>query len=383
MLAERTRLLALQLVFALNGLGLAVWFPRIPDVKAALDLDVLTLAFCLFGLPAGTMIGFLSVGRITRAFGLKATTIWGGAVFLLSFIGPGLASNAVLLGLALFLCGLTIATIEVAMNAKASQMERALGRRIMTRCHAFWSFGTVTGALIGGGFAQAEIPFLTQQLIVQPIFAAGTVIFGRMLVADEPQAAAAPRGFELPSRALFVLCVVPIGALLVEGAMMEWSALLLRDHVGASPFATAATFSTFALAMACTRLAGDRLAELFGARRVILGSGLLMAGSVLGFALSPTLWLSAPFAALVGVGCANIYPLTMSMVAPLPGQRPEANVATLALTAFTAFLIGPPFIGVMASLTGLPTALALLAPLGAIPLLMMRQRARGAAAQPQ
>ena len=40
------------------------------------------------------------------------------------------------------------------MNAKASQTERVLGRRIMTRCHAFWSFGTVAGGLIGGLFAQ-------------------------------------------------------------------------------------------------------------------------------------------------------------------------------------------------------------------------------------
>ena len=67
MTLERQRLRALQIVFALNGLGLALWFPRIPDVKAALDLDVLTLAFCLFGLPAGTMLGFLSVGRITQS----------------------------------------------------------------------------------------------------------------------------------------------------------------------------------------------------------------------------------------------------------------------------------------------------------------------------
>jgi len=152
--------------------------------------------------------------------------------------------------------------------------------------------------------------------------------------------------------------------------MMEWSALLLREHVGASPFATAATFSVFALAMAVMRLAGDRLAELFGARPVILASGLVMAAAMLGFALSPTVWLSMPLAALVGIGCANIYPLTMSMVAPLPGLPPERNVATLALTAFTAFLIGPPFVGIAASLVGLPAALALLAPLGAIPLLL-------------
>ena len=73
MSSERARLFALQMVFALNAIGLAVWFPRIPDVKEALGLDVLTLAFCLFGMPVGTMLGFLSVGRIIRRLGTRAT----------------------------------------------------------------------------------------------------------------------------------------------------------------------------------------------------------------------------------------------------------------------------------------------------------------------
>lgn len=369
------QLVSLRAVFALNALGIAVWFPRIPDVKAALGLDVLTLAFCLFGLPLGTMLGFLTVSRLTTRLGLKSATIWGGSAFLLSFIGPALAWSAISLGVALFLCGLCIAVIEVAMNAKASQMESESGRRLMTGCHAFWSFGSVTGALLGGVFAQAGASFLHQQLILQPIFALATILFGLRLLPDAPRAETARRGgLSLPSAALVLLCAVPIGALLAEGAMMEWSALLLREHVGASPFATAAVFSIFALAMAVMRLAGDRLAELFGARRVILASGALMGVSILGFALSPTLWLSVPLAALVGIGCANIYPLTMSMVAPLPGQPPERNVATLALTSFTAFLIGPPFIGMVAHAAGLPLALALLAPLGAMPLLMPRGR---------
>jgi MFS family permease len=374
MSTERTRLFALQMVFALNAIGLAVWFPRIPDVKAALGLDVLTLAFCLFGMPAGTMLGFLIVARITARIGLRATCVWGGSLFLLSFIGPALAPNAVLLGLALFLCGLTIATIEVAMNAKASQTERALGRRIMTRCHAFWSFGTVTGALLGGAFAQAGVSFLTQQAILQPIFAAATVFFALRLWPDEAQASAPGRSFALPRGALLALCVLPIGALLIEGAMMEWSALLLREHVGASPFATAATFAVFALAMALTRLAGDRLAETFGPQPVILRSGLLMGVGILAFGLSPSLWMSLPAAALVGVGCANIYPLTMSMVGQLPGQRTEQSIATLALVAFTAFLVGPPAIGILARTFDLPVALALLAPLGLAPLVLLDRK---------
>jgi MFS family permease len=376
--SERARLFALQMVFALNAIGLAVWFPRIPDVKEALDLDVLTLAFCLFGMPAGTMLGFLSVSRIVLRIGLRNTCLWGGSLFLVSFIGPALAPNAVLLGLSLFVCGLTIATIEVSMNAKASQTERVLGRRIMTRCHAFWSFGTVAGAMLGGAFAENGIGFLTQQLVLQPLFAALSAFFALRLIADEPAPEAEPeRGYALPSLALVLLCLVPIGALLIEGAMMEWSALLMREDKGAGPFVTALTFGVFALAMALTRLAGDRLAEQFGPRAIILRSGLVMGAGILAFGLSPGLWVSIPAAVLVGIGCGNIYPLTMSMVGQVPGPRPERNVATLALVAFTAFLVGPPLIGTVASLVGLPWALALLAPLGLAPLLLLSRTRRG------
>ena len=213
-------------------------------------------------------------------------------------------------------------------------------------------------------------------MILQPIFAAATVWFGLRLIPDDPEVAGAEgerKGFVLPSAALVVMCLVPIGALLIEGAMMEWSALLMREWKGASPFVTAFTFSVFAIAMAFSRLTGDQLAERFGTRAVILCSGLLMAVGIAGFGLAPGLWMSLPAAAFAGAGCGNIYPLTMSIVGQLPGLRPERNVATLALVAFTAFLIGPPLIGGLAHLIGLPWALAVLAPLGIVPLALVRQ----------
>jgi MFS family permease len=100
-------------------------------------------------------------------------------------------------------------------------------------------------------------------------------------------------------------------------------------------------------------------------------SGLLMGLGIAGFGMSQSVWMSLPMAALAGLGCANIYPLTMSMVAQVPGQPAEKNVATLSLVAFTAFLIGPPAIGLMAGAFGLPAALALLAPLGLLPMLLV------------
>ena len=166
---------------------------------------MLTLAFCLFGMPVGHHARLPHrAADHPRASGPAHHGHGGGAGFLLSFIGPALAPNALALGLALFLCGLTIATIEVSMNAKASQTERVLGRRIMTRCHAFWSFGTVLGALIAGAFAQRGWASSTQQLVLQPLFAAATIFFALRLIPDDPAPAAEEpaRGFALPSPAL-------------------------------------------------------------------------------------------------------------------------------------------------------------------------------------
>lgn len=381
MLADR-RLIALQIVFTLNALGIATWLPRIPDVKQALGLDVLTLAFCLFGLPAGTMFGFVIVARVTRALGLKRTVLVSGPGFLFTMILPGLATDAVSLFAALFVSGFAVALIEVSMNAKASQLERASGRRLMTRCHAFWSLGTMTGAPLGGAFAQAGFSLLAQQVILQPLFALGTIWAARFLIADEaaPREEAARRSW--PTAALLALCLLPIGALLIEGAMMEWSALYLRQDRAASPFASGLGLSVFAFAMALARLFGDRAAEAAGPHRVLAGSGLLMGAGLLGFALAPSVGLSLPFAAMAGLGTGNIYPLALSLAAPLPGRRPEENVATLALIGFTAFLIAPPLIGGLASLVGLGNALAILSPLGLVPVAMLARRPAGSG-QPQ
>ena len=121
-------LFALQMVFALNAIGLAVWFPRIPDVKAALGLDVLTLAFCLFGMPVGTMLGFLIVGRIIRAVRAPGYLPVGrlGVPDELHRAGAG-PERALALGLALFLCGLTIAT-DRGVDERQGQPDRAGAR---------------------------------------------------------------------------------------------------------------------------------------------------------------------------------------------------------------------------------------------------------------
>ncbi len=367
-------LVPIQAVFGLNAIGIALWFPRIPDVKAALGLDLFTLSLCLFFLPLGTLIGFLFSAQLIERAGRARVATWGNAVFLISFALPALAWSATSLSVALFLCGLSIASVEVGMNAKASEMEQAGGRRIMTKCHAFWSFGSVVGALTGGAFAQADISFLTQQLVMSPLFAAAAIWFGLQLVPDTASQQPVRKGFVLPSRVVLALCFLPVGALLLEGAMLEWSALFLRDWLAFDALTAAFILGAFNCAMGGMRLVGDRLVDAFSIRLILMMSAVFATVGIFLFSQSTSVLMATVSALLLGAGAANIYPLTVSVAGRETDQSAERNIAAVTFFAFSAFLIGPPLIGTLGSWLGLPMALALLTPAGLYPLILIWMR---------
>lgn len=365
-------LIALQGIFFTNALAITVWLPRIPDVKAKLGLDIWTMAKCLMAFPVGTMLGFLFAARLGQIIGLRRTCILFNALTALLLILPGLASTVPVLVTCFFLAGLSIAQIEVAINNKANEVQRTLGRRIMSRCHGMWSFGAMSGGLIAGTFAQNGFSVAGQQMIAEPLIALAAIAFGMALPEDvtNPDETAPRARLTWPGFPLAMLCLIPIGALLIEGSMFDWSVLFLRDEVGLDPFSASAIFSTFALAMGVARLSGDWIAERLGVAQTMVLSGLAMGLGMAAFALSGSAPLAALAALLAGFGAANVYPLAMSLAPDVPGQSPEQNVAFIALTAFSAFLIGPPLVGFLGHSFSLSIGLLALVPIGLMPAIM-------------
>jgi hypothetical protein len=297
--------------------------------------------------------------------------LWGGSLFLLVFMLPSFAFNLPTLALALFVSGLTVATIEVAMNAKASQIQDQVGHHIMSRCHGFWSIGSTLGALAGGLFAQAGVGFASQQMIAMPFLAAINVWAAVKLRPDAAKTETSGPSFSLPSAALLALSLMPMGCMLAEGAMAEWSAIFAREVILASPFLTAFTFSAFAMAMAFGRLTGDWVVHTFGMRQTLIVSGILTFVGMIAFASSSTLLIAIPAAAITGLGVANVYPVAMTLAGQVSGQGAEKSVASVAFVAFMAFLVGPPIIGTIAHNFGLPLALGLVAPVGLLPIFLL------------
>ncbi len=357
-------------VFFTESAVLGNWIPRIPDLQEKLGLSVGELGVSLFAMPFGTLIGLFVAAKIIEFVGglRRACQIFV-PLWALSFILPAVASTQWAFMVFLFISGLTVGLVEVAMNTEADRIEQLYSKKIMSRCHGFWSLGSMVGALTGGLLGQAGVSVLSHFSVVFVLLAILGVAVASCLpkpvqasAADTADKASAPI-VRLPSKAILLLCMLPIGAMVVEGAFIDWSGVFMRTILDASPLLISVTYSFFAIVMAAVRLSGDHIRESFGERFIVQVSGIAATAGIVLFALAPNAIVAFVAAALSGMGVAIVYPLAVTAAARRPGRSSADNVAALTMIAFSAFLFAPPVIGLLSEAFGLRVALLMLAPL--------------------
>ncbi|MEL6968011.1 MAG: MFS transporter [Pseudomonadota bacterium] len=366
----RAQALAIFGFFFLSGFILGNWIPRIPDVKAMFGLSATELGFALFALALGTLAAFLVAPRFIARFGLALSSLvglslWALAFWLVAFVAP-FGALVVLMLVAGFFIGVT----EVAMNSAADREERMCGVRIMSRAHGFWSMGSLVGAMFGGLTASIGFGFVAHFSIVLPvvILAGGValmVLKQRGNSDADPQPSDEQKAFALPARGIMLLCLFPVGIMLIEGAFIDWSALFVRDTLSGSIAQASLVYAVFSLSMMITRLSGDWIQDRFALLTVARVSCLLAVLGISLFAFSPSVSFALVAALLSGIGVAIIYPMAMTVAAARPG-RAEDNVAAMSLFAFTAFMIAPPLLGLIIDTVGMRAALLCLVPLALV-----------------
>tara|TARA_Y200000002_G_scaffold305456_1_gene261209 strand:+ start:1378 stop:2562 length:1185 start_codon:yes stop_codon:yes gene_type:complete len=365
--------IALRLFFVTQSLGLSLWLLRIPEVKATIGLNLIDLSIALFMQPFGVLIGFFIAPQLIYKIGNNKSCLYFGFVFVSAFIFLPFAKTFLFLATVLFISGIVCAGAEVSMNALAAQMEKDLKIRMMSRFHSFWSIG----ALISGGLvtlmSALSVSFFAQQCLCIPIISILVVIAAQSLpdtrISNKEPELIRPSRYK-PQLSLIILCLTPFGALLLEGALMEWTAVFKGDYQKLSKVTVGYVFCSFALNMTIFRFYGDFIIEKFGLKTTIKLSICSSLFGMLVYAQNSTSVVSIISAGLVGAGIANIYPITMTLAASLSGSK-ERNVATVAFISFSSFLIGAPLIGVMGEYLGLKVALSIIAPTSLFPILYL------------
>ena len=347
-------------VFFINGFSFASWIPRIAEVKTRLQIGEGELGLALFAVASGALLAMPLTGALATRYGSRLPTTLALVLFLLSPIGWSMAPSLAWLALGFLAIGITAGSLDVAMNAQAVTVESAASKPIMSSLHGFFSLGGMAGALAAGAIIGAGTSLVLHMVLVAVLAVPlGLLACGTML-ADRAEAHAGGPAFAWPTRGLLPIGVIAFCALLIEGAIADWSAVYMTEALGSPAVQAAWAFAAFQTAMAGGRFLGDRVIAALGRPRVARAGGTLAA-----IGLAGALLLDHPVAAiagfaLVGIGISATFPITVSAAAARGEMPPGHAVAAIATLGYTGFLVGPPTIGALAEAIGLPLALGLL-----------------------
>lgn len=351
--------------FYLYSIVLGGIFPRLGELQTKMNAGEGALGLGLLGFALGTQISLMLAGNLIEKLGhrtiLLACIPLLGAAEVISTLAPTIS---VFFG-CLMLAGLSIGALEIVINLEADRAELQLGKRLMSRAHAFWSFGFFTAGFLGAIAAQLEIS-PTLHLAVQVALVS---LVAYLFLSDFTPAPArvsteeAPPRFVRPSIGILALVAFTLSAMLLEGAGADWSVIYMRDTFSEAAFFNGMAFTIGALAQAITRYFADAVIDRHGPLKVsriliiILG-----AGAVLVFAsVSP--YLSLLGFAMMGIGTSSIFPLAMSAAAQRTDRPAATNVAALAQLSFIVFLIAPPVLGYIAEHVGIRYSFGIALPL--------------------
>lgn len=344
-------------VFGGNGVAMASMLVRNPSLKLDHDLTAgqFGLVSALFGVVA--VLVMQVAGRLAARLGSAPLVRVATVVLPLALLGIGLAGDVVQLAVALIATGATHGLLDVAMNAHGVAVERALRRPVMNSCHAAWSIGAITGSLVGGAAAGADLPLARHFLYVAVVLVAAALITGRWLLP----AGVDRRAVEVRTRParwtprLLVLGAMGAGVLTVEAAVAGWSGVFLHENLDAALGTAALGYVAFSVCQTSGRLVGDRALARRPARLVIavgLSVGAIGMALVV-FGRWPPLAIAG--FAVVGLGLATSLPVLYSVVGHLGAEAAGAAgyVARFTTMTYSGILLGPAVIGGLAQLIGL------------------------------
>lgn len=367
---ERARR-AVGFVFFASGTLYATWVSRLPAVRDALRVDERTLGLVLLASAGGAIVAFRFAGALVGAWGSKAVTRASGVVFCASVPFVGLARNALVLAAVLAVAGASSGLMDVAMNANGVEVEKRIGRPILSALHGLFSLGGLAGAMAGAAAAHAELPLVLHFGVVAAALVVGIVTVTRWFVPDgadgrEADAVSARGRVSSLSPRLLGLGVIAFCSSVGEGAMADWSALYLRDLLGTTASLAALGYAIFSLAMLTGRFTGDRVTSRLGDARVVRGAAALVA-----VGLAAALLVNRVPAMMLGFGAAGaglsvIVPIVFRAGATVKGISPSAALATVATLSYGGFMVGPPVIGFVAAKVTLRGGLVVVVVLAAI-----------------
>jgi predicted MFS family arabinose efflux permease len=356
--------LAVRLAFLVAGFGVACWAPLVPFARQRLGVDEGALGVLLLCLGLGSVVAMVAAGMLSTRFGTRPVIVCSG--FGMAALLPllAVADSPWSLGLALAAFGACLGSLDVAMNINALEVERAAGKPLMSGFHGLYSVG---------GFIGAAFMTLLLSMDFEPLHATllGAALMALAIVVAWPYVLETARSssgplFVMPRGLVWLMALLAAGTFLAEGAVLDWSALLLTESALVAPAQGGIGFMLFSIAMTAGRLTGDAVVARLGDRRTLVVGGVVAVIGVAALLLAPVRAVAFAGFVLIGLGASNLVPVLFRRAGQQAVMPAAFAVSAVTTAGYAGVLLGPALIGFLAAGVGLSTAFWLLAALLAL-----------------
>ncbi|WP_243373831.1 MFS transporter [Microvirga solisilvae] len=347
-------------IFFGNGFAIGIWAAQLPRFKAALKLSDGELSLGLLAFSIGAVLLMPIVGWAITHVGSRIATLASAFAFTITLFLIGLAPSLPLFVAASFLAGACNGTMDISMNTNATVVEKAWGAAIMSSFHAFFSLGGLVGAAVSGLLIALNLSIVSTLLVACALMGLLFLVAAFGMMSEAERTGGEGHGFALPRGSVVLVAVLAMFCFIVEGAMVDWTAIYLETVTKIEPERAFVGFAAFSLTMTFCRFLGDAVVRRLGRGRTMQLGGLLAAAGLSLATLLPYPVTATLGFALIGLGLANLVPVLFSTAAQIPGVAPSAGVAMVATLGYGGYLMGPPLIGFGGDIVGLRAMLALL-----------------------
>ena len=359
--------LATRLAFLVAGFGIACWAPLVPFAKQRLAIDDATLGLLLLCIGIGSVVAMQFTGVLSARYGAKPAIVASGLGLTVILPFLSVVATPPALAVALLGFGAALGSLDVAINIHAVEVERAARRPLMSGFHAQFSIGGFAGSTLMTFLLSAHLAPLASTLCCAAIMLVATLLAWPRLLAGA-RSETGPL-FVMPHGIVLLMAGLAAAAFLAEGALLDWSALLITSDGLVSATKGGLGYMLFAIAMTVGRLTGDAVTLRIGDRATLFWGGVV---AVAGFVVL----LTAPFAPLalvgfllIGLGASNIVPVLFRKAGAQTVMPPALAISAITTTGYFGILAGPAVIGFVAKGVGLHNAFWMLAALlGLLPL---------------
>ncbi|WP_429092761.1 MFS transporter [Aeromonas veronii] len=347
---------ATRKAFFIAGFSLATWAPLIPLAKERLHVDHGAMGAILLAFGLGSLLMMPLSGLLAARYGCRRIFTSALLMVLLTMPALVLLEQVVPMALVLFVFGAGIGAMDVVVNIHAVITEKRADRPIMSGFHALFSLGGIMGAgvasaLLASGVSALHVIFIAQSFLVLLMLSAWQGLLNESEQRNTPF-------FVLPHGSVIMLGALCFIAYIMEGAMLDWSGILLLGLPNIHANQAGIGYTLFAITMTIGRFTGDRLIAQVGHLRLFIASALLATCGFIMLVLGSSIWALVCAFLLIGLGLANIAPMLFTATGRQQAMPDALAVAAVSTMGYSGILVGPAMIGGIAHLFSLMGAFA-------------------------